>query len=102
MRPAGHRAGWSFARRAEDVEELRRQLQARKCSAHVIVKIEKPQAVEHLEAIVAATVEVAVRTILGQVHVDPEADRQVVLRSAGESVPVPAEVVDRVGYLFVG
>jgi pyruvate kinase len=47
--------GLSFARRAEDVVELRRQLQARKCAAHVIVKIEKPQAVEHLEAIVAAT-----------------------------------------------
>ena len=47
-------------------------------------------------------VELAVRTILGQVHVDPEADRQVVQRSAAESVPVPAEVVERVGYVFLG
>jgi len=47
--------GLSFARSADDVLELRRQLAARKCSAHVVVKIEKPQAVDHLEAIVAAT-----------------------------------------------
>jgi pyruvate kinase len=47
--------GLSFARRAEDVERLRRELAARHCPAHVVVKIEKPQAVEHLEAIVAAT-----------------------------------------------
>jgi hypothetical protein len=47
-------------------------------------------------------VELAVRTILGQVHVDPEADRQVAERSAAESVPVPPEPVDRVGYVFVG
>jgi pyruvate kinase len=47
--------GLSFARRAEDVVRLRRELQARQIPAHVVVKIEKPQAVEHLEAIVAAT-----------------------------------------------
>ena len=39
----------------EDVAWLRRELAARKCPAWVIVKIEKPQAVRHLEAIVAAT-----------------------------------------------
>jgi pyruvate kinase len=47
--------GLSFVRSAEDVADLRRALQARKCPAHVVVKIEKPQAVQHLEAIVAAT-----------------------------------------------
>ncbi len=47
--------GLSFVRSAEDVLELRRQLTSRKCSAHVVVKIEKPQAVAHLETIVAAT-----------------------------------------------
>jgi pyruvate kinase len=47
--------GLSFARRAEDVARLRRELEARQCVARVVVKIEKPQAVEHLESIVAAT-----------------------------------------------
>ena len=46
--------GLSFARTAEDVQELRRQLQKRKCSPYIVVKIEKPQAVQHLEEIVAA------------------------------------------------
>jgi len=47
--------GLSFVRTPEDVAWLRRELQARKCPARVVVKIEKPQAVKHLEAIVAAT-----------------------------------------------
>src|SRR5207342_1220465 len=38
----------SFVRQAEDVERLRRELQARKCTADIVVKIEKPQAVQHL------------------------------------------------------
>ena len=47
--------GLSFVRSPEDVAWLRRELQARKCPAKVVVKIEKPQAVRQLEAIVAAT-----------------------------------------------
>jgi pyruvate kinase len=47
--------GLSFVRSAEDVAWLRRELDARKCPAKVVVKIEKPQAVRHLEAIVAVT-----------------------------------------------
>jgi pyruvate kinase len=47
--------GLSFVRGPEDVAWLRRELQARGCSARVVVKIEKPQAVRNLEAIVAAT-----------------------------------------------
>jgi pyruvate kinase len=47
--------GLSFVRSPEDVAWLRRELEARKCPARVVVKIEKPQAVRHLEAIVAAT-----------------------------------------------
>jgi pyruvate kinase len=47
--------GLSFARTPEDVAWLRRELAARKCQARVVVKIEKPQAVRHLEAIIAAT-----------------------------------------------
>jgi pyruvate kinase len=47
--------GLSFVRGPEDVAWLRRELTARKCQAKIVVKIEKPQAVQHLEAIVAAT-----------------------------------------------
>src|SRR4051812_9772007 len=45
----------SFVRSSEDVVRLRRELQSRRCASDIVVKIEKPQAVEHLEAIVAAT-----------------------------------------------
>ncbi|HET6956551.1 MAG TPA: pyruvate kinase [Vicinamibacterales bacterium] len=45
----------SFVRQARDVEGLRRELQSRKCTAEIVVKIEKPQAVLQLDAIVAVT-----------------------------------------------
>jgi len=44
----------SFVRSAADVQELRRLLTERDCGAHIIAKIEKPQAVAHIEDIVAA------------------------------------------------
>lgn len=47
--------GLSFVRSPEDVAWLRRELAARKCPAKIVVKIEKPQAVDQLAAIVAAT-----------------------------------------------
>jgi pyruvate kinase len=47
--------GLSFVRRPDDVVGLRRELQARGCRARVVAKIEKPQAVERLEEIVAVT-----------------------------------------------
>lgn len=47
--------GLSFARAPEDVAWLRRELAARNCPARVVVKIEKPQAVHNLDAIIAAT-----------------------------------------------
>ncbi|HEU4769082.1 MAG TPA: pyruvate kinase, partial [Pyrinomonadaceae bacterium] len=47
--------GLSFVRSADDVARLRRELQARECPARIVVKIEKPQAVEHLEEIIAVT-----------------------------------------------
>src|SRR5678815_3895265 len=47
--------GLSFVRSADDVARLRRELQARECPARVVVKIEKPQAVQHLEEIIAVT-----------------------------------------------
>jgi pyruvate kinase len=47
--------GLSFVRTPDDVAWLRRELAARKCSTKIVVKIEKPQAVQRLEEIVAAT-----------------------------------------------
>ena len=47
--------GLSFVRTADDVMALRRELTARKSTARIIVKIEKPQAVVNLEAIIAVT-----------------------------------------------
>ncbi|SFH69900.1 pyruvate kinase [Planctomicrobium piriforme] len=44
----------SFVRTPEDVHQLRQELQKRNCQARIVVKIEKPQAVEQLEAIVTA------------------------------------------------
>jgi pyruvate kinase len=45
----------SFVRSPDDVARLRRELQARKCPARIIVKIEKPQAVQYIEEIIAVT-----------------------------------------------
>jgi pyruvate kinase len=47
--------GLSFVRSPDDVALLRRELVARKCSAKIVVKIEKPEAMRHLETIVATT-----------------------------------------------
>jgi pyruvate kinase len=47
--------GLSFVRSAEDVTRLRRELEARNCSAKIVVKIEKPQAVQQLEEIISVT-----------------------------------------------
>ncbi|MFB9235799.1 SCO2522 family protein [Plantactinospora siamensis] len=47
-------------------------------------------------------VEQAVRTILGQVAVPPAVARQVAERARGEGVELPAELVDRLSYVFIG
>lgn len=47
-------------------------------------------------------VEHAVRTILSQVAIDSRVARQAAERSAAEQLPLPAELVDRISYLFVG
>lgn len=47
--------GLSFVRSPDDIARLRAELKARNCPAKVVVKVEKPQAVRHLEAIVGAT-----------------------------------------------
>jgi len=46
--------GLSFVRTAHDVHQLRAVLKAEHSEAQIIAKIEKPEAVEHLEAIVGA------------------------------------------------
>jgi pyruvate kinase len=65
--------GLSFVRSAEDVERLRQQLKARGCPARIVVKIEKPQAVQNLDAIVAATD--AVMVARGDLGVEMEVQR---------------------------
>ena len=47
--------GLSFVRSAEDVTRLRHELESRHCAAKIVVKIEKPQAVQHLEEIISVT-----------------------------------------------
>jgi pyruvate kinase len=46
--------GLSFVRSAEEIKHLRRELDNRGSRARIIAKIEKPQAVDNLDAIVAA------------------------------------------------
>lgn len=47
--------GYSFVRTPEDVAWLRSELKARNCPARIVVKIEKPQAVQNIEAILQDT-----------------------------------------------
>ncbi|SBT45984.1 SCO2522 family protein [Micromonospora narathiwatensis] len=47
-------------------------------------------------------VEMAVRTILGQVAVPPAVARQVAKRASGEGLELPSELVDRLSYVFIG
>ena len=46
-------------------------------------------------------VEIAVRTILGQVAIDPVVAAQISGRAAGEGLELPAEPVGRIGYAFL-
>lgn len=45
----------SFVRTAADVAELRALLEGRRCSAHIISKIEKPEALDDIDAIIDAS-----------------------------------------------
>ena len=65
--------GLSFARGPEDVARLRGELQARRCPARIVVKIEKPQAVQRIEEIVVATD--AVMVARGDLGVEMEVQR---------------------------
>jgi len=62
----------SFVRSADDVAQLRRELEARACTPDIVVKIEKPQAVQHLDAIIAATDAVMVARGDMGVEMDPQ------------------------------
>jgi pyruvate kinase len=53
-----HKFDWialSFVREAKDIIKLRKILEKNKCQANIIAKIEKPQAVENIDAIIDAT-----------------------------------------------
>jgi pyruvate kinase len=65
--------GLSFVRSADDVKRLREELRTRKCSSKIVVKIEKPQAVRHLEEIIAVTD--AVMVARGDLGVEMEVHR---------------------------
>ncbi|HEY2156164.1 MAG TPA: pyruvate kinase, partial [Isosphaeraceae bacterium] len=47
--------GLSFVRKAADVEQLRDELRKRNCRSRIVAKIEKPQAVDDLDAIIGAS-----------------------------------------------
>jgi pyruvate kinase len=84
--------GLSFVREASDVLRLRGELERRGCAAKIVAKIEKPQAVENLDAIIAEadTVMVA-RGDLG-VEMDvahvPVVQKQVIAACHAARVPV--------------
>jgi pyruvate kinase len=84
--------GLSFVRRAGDVTRLREELAARRCPARIVVKIEKRQAVDDLDAIIAATDAVMVaRGDLGvevDVHQVPALQKRIIARCNHAHRPV--------------
>jgi pyruvate kinase len=82
----------SFVRSAEDVRALRRRIEEAGSAAHVIAKIEKAEAVEALEAIIAESD--AVMVARGDLGVEigpaevPLLQKQIILRSLEHSRPV--------------
>ncbi len=77
----------SFVRTADDIRHVRRRLDALKSDAWIVAKLEKPQAVEHLDSILEATDAIMVaRGDLG-VEVPPEkvpAIQKHIIRRAAE------------------
>lgn len=47
--------GMSFVRRPEDIQRLREELKARHCTAHIVAKIEKAEALDCLDDIIRQT-----------------------------------------------
>jgi pyruvate kinase len=84
--------GLSFVRRAQDVRELKQLLRSRGAATRVIAKIEKPEAIDDLEAILEASDGVMVaRGDLG-VEIDvarmPIVQKQIVARARDRQKPV--------------
>ena len=84
--------GLSFVRRAADVERLRSELAARRIRSRIVAKIEKPQAVDDLEAIIGVSDAVMVaRGDLG-VEMDvarvPAVQKQIIASCRRARVPV--------------
>jgi pyruvate kinase len=84
--------GLSFVRQGADVIELRRELDRRNCRSKIVAKIEKPQALDNLDAIIAAADAVMVaRGDLG-VEVDvarvPAIQKRVIAACHQARVPV--------------
>lgn len=82
----------SFVRRAADIDELKAILRQADCAAAVVAKIEKPQALDELDAILQATDAVMVaRGDLG-VELSPErvpfVQKQIIRRAFAFKVPV--------------
>ena len=73
MRPTWILSACRSCAAPQDVARLRQELQSRKCRARIVVKIEKPQAVQNLDAIVAATD--AVMVARGDLGVEMEVQR---------------------------
>ncbi|HQR41226.1 MAG TPA: pyruvate kinase [Gemmatales bacterium] len=84
--------GMSFVRRPEDIERLRQELDARKCTAHIVAKIEKAEALECLDDIIRQTdVVMVARGDLG-VEIDlarvPVIQKRIIQRCKALGVPV--------------
>jgi pyruvate kinase len=82
----------SFVRSAADVRQLRERIKAAGSEAHVIAKIEKAEAIESLDAIIAESD--AVMVARGDLGVEigpaqvPLLQKQIILRSLEQSRPV--------------
>ena len=90
----------SFVRSADDIEELRRTLAVGGCQAHIVAKVEKPQAVAAIEAVVdAADAIMVARGDLG-VEMDlpsvPVAQKRIAARcqAAGKPCIIATQMLD--------
>jgi pyruvate kinase len=84
--------GMSFVRRPDDIKRLRQELDARKCTAHIVAKIEKAEALDCLDEIIRETdVVMVARGDLG-VEVDlarvPMIQKRIIQRCKALGVPV--------------
>jgi len=82
----------SFVRNAKDIIELREILNANNCSAKIVAKVEKPQAVANIDEIIAATD--AIMVARGDLGVEmpmeqvPMIQKRIVTKCIEASIPV--------------